>query len=129
MKKQLLFAGSIVLLMSCGANNSQPPAQSQAQIDSTVNAKLAEHDAEAAKKKEAEHKEHEHTARKEEGNNSTPAASPATAAQPAQTPTTTATQGGLRGHSDQTQSNTNTTTAQPQGGGLRGRSDQSQGGH
>ncbi len=86
MKKQfLLLAGSALILASCGSNNNNP-AQTQAQIDSAVNAKLAEHDAaNAAKndstlkaiekeKAEAMAKEHEHagtakkhtTAKKEE---------------------------------------------------------------
>jgi hypothetical protein len=53
MKKQiLLLAGSALILASCGSNNN-PPAQSQAQIDSAVNAKLAEHDAANAAKNDS----------------------------------------------------------------------------
>src|SRR3954466_12515112 len=46
MKKQfLVLAGSAVIMASCGSNNNNP-AQTQAQIDSAVNAKMAQHDAE-----------------------------------------------------------------------------------
>ena len=54
MKKQFLFlAGSALLLISCGSNNSNNQQQTQAQIDSTVNAKLAQHDAENASKNDS----------------------------------------------------------------------------
>ena len=53
MKKQfLLLAGCTLILASCGSNNNNP-AQTQAQIDSTVNAKLAQHDAENAAKNDS----------------------------------------------------------------------------
>ena len=52
MKKQLLLlAGSAFILASCGSNNN--PAQTQAQIDSTVNAKMQQHDAENAAKNDS----------------------------------------------------------------------------
>ena len=52
MKKQIfLLAGAAIILASCGSNNN--PAQSQAQIDSAVNAKLAQHDAENAAKNDS----------------------------------------------------------------------------
>jgi len=50
MKKQfLLLAGTAILLASCGENKTETPAQTQAQIDSAINAKVAEHDAEVAR--------------------------------------------------------------------------------
>ena len=53
MKKQFLFlAGSALILASCGSNNNTP-TQTQAQIDSSVNAKLAEHDAANAAKNDS----------------------------------------------------------------------------
>ena len=94
MKKQFLFlAGSAIMFASCGSNNNQ--AQTQAQIDSTVNAKLNEHDqANAAKndstlkaiekeKAEAAHREHEHGGKREEGNNAAPAPAPTQTVAPA----------------------------------------------
>ncbi len=70
MKNQLLLlAGVAVIFASCGSNNNNP-AQTQAQIDSTVNAKMAQHDAEnaakndstlkAMEKEKAEAMSHEH---------------------------------------------------------------------
>ena len=51
MKKQFLFlAGAAIILASCGSNNNNNQAQTQAQIDSTINAKLSEHDAANAAK-------------------------------------------------------------------------------
>lgn len=53
MKKQFLFlAGTAIILASCASNNENP-AQTQAQIDSAVNAKMAEHDAENAAKNDS----------------------------------------------------------------------------
>ena len=53
MKKTfLLLAGSAFILASCGSNN-EPTAPTQAQVDSAVNAKLAEHDAENAAKNDS----------------------------------------------------------------------------
>ena len=47
MKKQfLLLAGTAVILASCGSNETKPAGPSQAQIDSTVQAQVAAHDAE-----------------------------------------------------------------------------------
>ena len=107
MKKQFLFlAGSAIILASCGSNNNgntQAPAQTQAQIDSAMNAKLAEHDAaNAAKndstlkaiekeKADAAMKEHEHehsggSAKKEESKKATPAPAPAPTPAPAPKP-------------------------------------------
>ena len=43
----LLLIGGVVLLVSCG-NKNNTQAQIQALIDSTVNAKMAKHDAENA---------------------------------------------------------------------------------
>ena len=96
MKKQLLFlAAGAIVLASCGGNNNQ--AQTQAQIDSTVNAKLNEHDqANASKndstlkaiekeKAEASHREHEHSGKKEEGNNASPAPAPTPTVAPTKT--------------------------------------------
>jgi hypothetical protein len=54
MKKQfLLFACAAVMLASCGSNEKKEEGQTQAQIDSTVAAKLAEHDAENAAKNDS----------------------------------------------------------------------------
>ena len=54
MKKQfLILAGSAILLASCGSNNTTPPAPTQAQMDSAMNAKLAEHDAANAAKNDS----------------------------------------------------------------------------
>ncbi|MCW3120666.1 MAG: hypothetical protein JWQ38_158 [Flavipsychrobacter sp.] len=53
MKKQfLLLAGTAIILASCGSNET-PPAQTQAQIDSAVNAKLAEQNAANAAKNDS----------------------------------------------------------------------------
>lgn len=53
MKKQfLLLAGSALILASCGSNNENK-GQTQAQVDSAVNAKLAEHDAANAAKNDS----------------------------------------------------------------------------
>ena len=140
MKKQfLLLAGSAVLFASCGSNNN--PTQTQAQIDSTVNAKLAQHDAdnahkndsiinaEAKLKAEAEHRNHEHADKKDEGNNANNSAAPAPAAAPPATTPPPPQQTGMRAHSDQNQNNPNNNNApaKPQGGGLRAHSDQNQG--
>ena len=53
MKKQFLFlAGCAVILASCGSNNTNA-GQTQAQIDSSVNAKMAQHDADNAAKNDS----------------------------------------------------------------------------
>jgi len=135
MKKQFLFlAGSAIILASCGSNNNdQPPAPTQAQIDSAMNAKLAEHDAANAAKNDstlkAIEKEKADAAMKErnDGKKRTDK-KPA----PAPTPTVAPTkpEGGLRGRSDQNQNKTTTpngATNTGKSGGLRGRSDQNQG--
>ncbi len=100
MKKQFLFlAGCAVILASCGSNNNNA-GQTQAQIDSTVNATMAQHDAANASKndstlkaiekekaeavtKEHEAKHEEHEAKKGSAASATPAAAPATPAAPA----------------------------------------------
>lgn len=52
MKKQFLFLASCALILaSCGSNEQK--GQSQAQIDSTVNAQVAAHDAENAAKNDS----------------------------------------------------------------------------
>lgn len=96
MKKQiLLLAGGVVLFASCGSNNQQ--AQTQAQIDSTVNAKLAQHDAENATKNDSTLKAMEkekaeamsrerHEEKKHEGNNNASTPSNTQAPAPAPTP-------------------------------------------
>ena len=85
-KKLLLLAGGALILASCGSNNNQ--TQTQAQIDSAVNAKMAQHDAENAakndsilkatekEKAEAAAKEH-HAAKKHETKKEEPAPAPA----------------------------------------------------
>src|SRR5689334_12137613 len=132
MKKHLLLlAGSAVLFASCGSNNNQ--AQTQAQIDSAVNAKMAQHDAENAakndstlkamekEKAEAMAREH-HGEKKHESKKEEPAA-PVTPPPPPPPPAT-----GMRSHSDQSKTNPSTGTDQkPAGGGMRAHSDQSTG--
>jgi hypothetical protein len=129
MKKQFLFlVGSALILASCGSNNT-PPAQSQAQIDSAVNAKVAAQNAANAAKNDStlraveqekaavmskerhEEKRHEE---KTSGNN-TPAPPPPPPPPPPA--------GGLKGHSDQSQTSGNTGNA-PSGGGLKAHADQ-----
>ena len=98
MKKQFLFlAGCAVILASCGSNNNNA-GQTQAQIDSTVNATMAQHDAanaskndstlkaiekekaEAiAKEHEAKHEEHEANKAANASNSASPAPVPAAA--------------------------------------------------
>ena len=100
MKKQFLFlAAGAMILASCGSNNA-PQGQTQAQIDSSVNAKLAQHDAENAakndstlkaiekEKADAMAKEHHEEGKKHEGKESAsaaPAATPAPAPAPVHT--------------------------------------------
>ncbi len=103
MKKQFLFlAGCAVILASCGSNNNNA-AQTQAQIDSTVNATMAQHDAanaskndstlKAIEKEKAEAIAKEHEAKHEE-HEAKNAANGNNGAQPAtQTPTTAPTVG------------------------------------
>lgn len=133
MKKQiLLLAGSALILASCGSNNQ--PAQTQAQIDSAVNAGVAQHDAanaakndstlKAVEKEKAEaiarerHEEKKHE-EKAANNNTPPPPAPTPAPPPPPPPA-----GGLKGHSDQAQTSPNT-SAKPTGGGLKAHADQS----
>ncbi|MBX2904899.1 MAG: hypothetical protein KF744_02615 [Taibaiella sp.] len=55
MKKQfLLLAGAALILASCGGENkTEDQGQSQAQIDSAVNAQVAEREAEMARKNDS----------------------------------------------------------------------------
>jgi hypothetical protein len=89
MKKQfLLLAGSAVLFASCGSNNNNQ-AQTQAQIDSAVNAGVQKHDAENAakndsvlkamekEKADAMTKEHQSSGGSHKPGHKTPAAEPA----------------------------------------------------
>ncbi len=138
MKKQFLFlAGCAVILASCGSNNNNA-GQTQAQIDSTVNATMAQHDAANASKNdstlkaiekekaEAIAKEHEAKHEEHEAKNAANGNNGAQPATPAPTPTNPA--GGLKAHSDQSQSaNPNSAGKPASGGGLKAHSDQSQG--
>ena len=102
MKKHVLFlAGSALLLASCGSNNNNQQ-QTQAQIDSTVQATMAQHDAANAAKNDstlkameaeraASMREHEHGEKRHEGEeNNNNAASPAPVA-PTTAPASTTT--------------------------------------
>jgi hypothetical protein len=95
MKKQfLLLAGSAVLFASCGSNNNNQ-AQTQAQIDSAVNAGVQKHDAENAakndsvlkamekEKADAMTKEHQSSGGSHKPGHKTPAAEPAPPPPPA----------------------------------------------
>lgn len=143
MKKHfLLLAGAAVILASCGGENKTEDAgQSQAQIDSAVNAQVAAKEAEMARVQDSTLKAMEaekaaaeaaaaEEAKKSGGKKSTkktttPPASPTTPPPPPPPPPA---QGGLKGRSDKAQeSGTPATQSKPSGGGLRGRSDQSQG--
>lgn len=54
MKKQiLLVAAAAFILASCGSNEKKQEGPTQAQIDSAVNAKMAQHDAENAAKNDS----------------------------------------------------------------------------
>ncbi len=54
MRKQLmLLAAGGLFFASCSSNSNNSQAQTQAQIDSTVNAKLAQHDQENAMKNDS----------------------------------------------------------------------------
>jgi hypothetical protein len=54
MKKQfLLLAGAALIMASCGNENTEAPGQTQAQIDSTINAQVAEREAEMARKNDS----------------------------------------------------------------------------
>jgi len=54
MKKQfLLIAGAALMLASCGGEKHEDQGQSQAQIDSAVNAQVAEREAEMARKNDS----------------------------------------------------------------------------
>jgi hypothetical protein len=132
MKKQiLLLAGSAIILASCGSNNN--PAQTQAQIDSAVNAKLAQHDAEnaakndstlkAMEKEKAEAMSREHHGEKKHEGSKKEEASPVNTPPPPPPPPAT----GMRGHSDQSKANPTGTTTPPASGGMRSHSDQNTG--
>jgi len=143
MKKQfLLLAGAAVILASCGGENkTEDKGQSQAQIDSAVNAQVAAREAEMARKNdstlkamEAEKAAAEAAAAeaakkggKKGGTKKTTKTEPASPAPPPPPPPPPA--GGLKGRSDKAQEGGTApgTQAKPSGGGLRGRSDQSQG--
>ncbi len=53
MKKQFLFLASCALILASCGSNEKNEGQSQAQIDSAVNAKVAAHDAENAAKNDS----------------------------------------------------------------------------
>ena len=142
MKKQfLLLAGAALIMASCGGENKTEDAgQSQAQIDSAVNAQVAAKEAEMArvqdstlKAMEAEKAAADSAAAAEEakkagGKKSTKKTTKATPPASPTTPPPPPAQGGLKGRSDKAQeSGTPATQSKPSGGGLRGRSDQSQG--
>ena len=146
MKKHfLLLAGAAVILASCGGENKTEDAgQSQAQIDSAVNAQVAAKEAEMArvqdstlKAMEAEKAAADSAAAAEEAKKaggkkstkkSTKATPPASPTTPPPPPPPPPAQGGLKGRSDKAQeTGTPATQSKPSGGGLRGRSDQSQG--
>lgn len=139
MKKQfLLLAGAALILASCGGENkTEDQGQTQAQIDSAVNAQVAEREAEMARRNDSMLKamEAEKAAAEAAAANSkttktttktktkTKTEEPATPAPPPPPPPPP---GGLRGRSDQSQDGSQGTQSKPSGGGLRGRSDQSQ---
>lgn len=54
MKKHILFlAGSALILASCGSNDNKNQEQTKAQMDSAVNAQVAQHDAMNAAKNDS----------------------------------------------------------------------------
>ncbi len=140
MKKQfLLMASAAFLLASCGGETKTEDAgQSQAQIDSAVNAQVAEREAEMARKNDSTLKAMEAekaaadsaaaaaeaAAKKSSGGKKTTKTPKAEPASPAPPPPPPPPSGGLKGRSDQSQSGKEAKPAS--GGGLRGRSDQSQ---
>jgi sRNA-binding protein len=140
MKKQiLLLAGAAIILASCGGENKTEDAgQSQAQIDSAVNAQVAEREAEMARKNDstlkameaekaaAEAAAAEEAAKKGGKKTKTPKASPAPTPAPPPPPPPPPAKGGFKAHSDQAQDGTGT-QAKPSKGGFKAHSDQSQG--
>ncbi len=130
------MASAAFLLASCGGETKTEDAgQSQAQIDSAVNAQVAEREAEMARKNDSTLKAMEAekaaadsaaaaAAKKSSGGKKTTKTPKAEPASPAPPPPPPPPSGGLKGRSDQSQSGTEAKPAS--GGGLRGRSDQSQ---
>ncbi len=143
MKKQfLLIAGAALMLASCGGENHEDQGQSQAQIDSAVNAQVAEREAEMARKNdsmlramEAEKAMQDSIAAAEAAKKSTKKTTKTPKSEPPVTPAppppAPPKSGGMRGRSDQSQDGKigtqDKSTAPAKGGGMRGRSDQSQG--
>jgi len=136
MKKQfLLLAGSALILASCGSNNENK-GQTQAQVDSAVNAKLAEHDAANAAKNdstlkaiEAEKAAAAAAATKETETKTTSTTKHSAGKTKTKTKTETKTveptpppAGGMRGHADNATPPTN--SGAKTGGGMRGHADQ-----
>lgn len=135
MKKQfLLLAGSALILASCGSNNENK-GQTQAQVDSAVNAKLAEHDAANAAKNDSTLKAIEAekaAAAAKETETKTTSTTKHTASGKTKTKTTTETKtvepappppaGGMRGHADNATPATN--SGAKTGGGMRSHADQ-----
>lgn len=135
MKKQfLLLAGSALILASCGSNNENK-GQTQAQVDSAVNAKLAEHDAANAAKNDSTLKAIEAekaAAAAKETETKTTSTTKHTASGKTKTKTTTETKtvvpappppaGGMRGHADNATPTTN--SGAKTGGGMRSHADQ-----
>ncbi len=146
MKKQfLMLAGAAMILASCGGETkTEDQGQTQAQIDSAVNAQVAEREAEMARKNDSTLKAMEaekaaaeaaaaEDAAKKGGKKAAapkpPKAQPAPDPTPAPPPMQPAKTGGLRGRSDQAQEGGATQTQSGNnGGGLRKRSDQAQNG-
>ena len=135
MKKQfLLLACAAVMLASCGSNEKKEEGQTQAQIDSTVAAELAKHDAENAAKNDSTLKAIEAekaAALAKEQEAAAAAASSGKKKTKTKTTTTTTTKtetppppptGGMRGHSDQNA--TAPGTENKSGGGMRKHADQ-----
>lgn len=143
MKKQiLLLAGAALIMASCGGENkTEDQGQSQAQIDSAVNAQVAEREAEMARRNdsmlkamEAEKAAAEAAAAAAGGKKTTTTKTktktkveePATPAPPPPPPPPAK---GLKGRSDQATDGSAPASGQakPSGGGLKRRSDQAQG--
>jgi hypothetical protein len=130
MKKQfLLLAGTAIILASCGGNKTEPAGQSQAQIDSAINATVAAHDAAVAAKNDSTLKAIEAEkaaaeAKANEGHHSG-GTKKHEAASPAPTPAPPPPPGGLRGHADNAQpaQGTQGTQGKPASGGLRSHAD------
>jgi cytoskeletal protein RodZ len=133
MKKQfLLLAGAAVILASCGSNEPKQEGPTQAQIDSTVAAQVAAHDAENAARNDSALKAMEAekaaaaAAIEEETKTKTKTTSTKTKTKTTTTKTETPPPpppppaGGMRGHADQA----TPTPAGKSGGGMRGHADQ-----